>query len=311
MSYNCAVAFKGVPKSCLDGNGMILPSGLWFTKEGYSKSTLANAGTKEIWDQAIIDGNVSFVHGVKEVENVSGEDAIYESPGQDKIFLFSGRNSLKYSVYVTPDQHKALLTFNGNKGRCGWYDRNNNITGTSPDGTLFQGFKLSYLRVGDLMPATDANPAWTTIELQYADNTEMNEKLHLVRPDVGDPADAWYAQDLDTLTQVSLEQVGAIATNTITFDVFGEESSITGNDGNSIKIASIDGLDVTGTPFENFTLTIDGVVTEPDTATDEGVVDGKARYTITQTTIGAAVVVTLAIKPSLTHPYESETITAS
>jgi hypothetical protein len=307
MSYNCATAFKGVPESCLDGNGMILPSGLGFSKLGYSISSLANAGDKSIWEQDIIDGDVSFVHEIREVENVSGENSIYESPGQDKIFLFSGKISMIFRVYVTPDQHKALLTYNGNKGRVFMYDRNNNIIGTSPDGTVFQGFKLGFLHVGDLVPATDANPAWTSIELQIADNTEMNENLHLVRPDIGVADDKWYAADLPTLTDVTLEQVGAIATNTITFDVFGEESSITGNDGNSIKIASIDGLDVA--TFDNFTLTIDGVVTAPDTATDEGVVAGKARYTITQSTIGAAAAVTLAIKASLTQPYQSDTVT--
>ena len=309
MSYNCATAFKGVPESCLDGNGMILPSGLWFSKLGFSISSLANAGDDEVWKQDIIDGDVSFVHEIREVENVSGENAIYESAGQDKIFLFSGRISMIFRVYVTPDQHKALLTYNGNKGRMGMYDRNNNIIGTSPDGAIFQGFKLSYLHVGDLVPATDANPAWTPIEVQFADNTELNEKLHLVRPDIGVAADKWYAADLPTLTDVTLEQVGSISTNTITVDVFGQESSITGNDGNSIKIASIDGLDVSA--FNNFTLTIDGVVTAPDNATDEGVVSGKARYTITQSTIGAATTVTLAIKPSLTQPYQSTTVTMS
>lgn len=307
MSYNCAVAFKGVPESCLDGNGMILPSGIGFAKLGHQIDTLADAGDDDVWKQDIIDGDVSFVHGIKEVENVSGENAIYESAGQDKIFLFSGRISMIYRVYVTPDQHKALLTFNGNKGRMFVYDRNNNLIGQSPDGAIFQGFKLSYLRVGDLVPATDANPAWTSIEVQFADNTELNDKLHLVRPDLGVAADKWYVADLPTLTDVNLEQVGSIATNTITVDVYGAESSITGNDGNPIKIASIDGLDVS--TFANFTLTIDGVVTAPDSATDEGIVDEKARYTITQSTIGAATTVTLAIKPSLTQPYKSDAVT--
>lgn len=303
MSLNCALAFKGIPKSCLDGNGMILPSGLWFTKAGHQFDTLADAGDDDNWKTGIINGNISMVHGIKEVENLSGEDAVYESPGQDIIFLFSGRLRLKFSVYATPDQHKTLLTYNGQRGRMGFYDRANNIIGTSPDGTIFQAPKLSYLRVGDLIIPTDASPAFTTIEVQFASNTDLNEKLHMIRPDLGTVATRWYPEDLPTLTTVIVEQVGAVTSTDVVIDVYGEESSITNNDGDSIKLASVDGLDVT--TWLNFKFVISGVVTPPNSMTDDGiVVAGKARYTAVFTSIAASD--SVQIIPTADQPFNSE-----
>lgn len=279
MGANCATAFKNLPWSCLDGNGMVLPSGIWFTQESEQFDTLAEAGDDANWKTKIAAENMSLIHGVQEVEDLTGDDAVYEATSQKKTFLFSGVISLRFRVNATVDRHKVLRTYNNKKGRMGFYDKVNNIVGNSPDGAIFRGFKLSYIRVSDLTIPTDATPAFTDIEVQFANNSELNETLHVIKPDAGTAADNWYPYDLPTNSEVVVEQVGTISANQVVFDVKIKSNSYTDNAGDPVSTSAIEGLDVA--TFTNFAFTDGaGATLTPNTMSESA-----GRYTADFTAI--------------------------
>jgi hypothetical protein len=261
-----------------------MPAGLYFSPLSYQIDTLAEAGDDANWITDIVAGSVTFIHGVQEVENLTEEDLVYTATSQKKTFMLPGLISLKFSVNASVDQHKALKTYNGKSGRMGFYDKANNILGTSPDGTIFKGYKMSYIRVSDLIIPTDATPAFTIIEVQFANNAELNETLHVIRPYKGAAADNWYPFDLPNLSQVLVTQVGTIATNEVVFDVSVYAPSDTDNAGDPVAAGAIEGLDVTTFLNTRFTDGA-GVILTPLTMVESTTIPG--RYTATFTVIVA------------------------
>lgn len=288
MGANCATAFKNLPSSCLDGNGLVMPSGLWFTPINEQFDTLAEAGDDANWISKIIAGNMSVITDVEETENLSEEDAVNVSTSQKSTFLFPGVIRLKFSVNLTPDQHKVMKTYNNKKGRMGFYDKVNNIVGASPDGAIFRGYKLSYIRVSDLMIPTDASPAYTTITVEFASNLELNQLLHVIKPNAGTAADNWYPADLPANEEVTVEQVGIISANAVVFDVKINSSSYTDNAGNPVSIQTVEGLDVA--TFTNFAFTDGaGATLTPDTMTESATIPGRYTGNFTAIVAGADV----------------------
>lgn len=300
MGANCATAFKNLPSSCLDGNGLVMPSGLWFTPLSEQFDTLAEAGDDANWISKIVAGNMSVITDIEEIENLTEDDAVNVATSQKSTFLFAGVIRLKFSVNLTPDQHKVLKTYNGKKGRMGYYDKVNNIIGSSPDGAIFRGYKLGYIRVADLMIPTDASPAYTTITIEFADNAELNELLHVIKPNAGAAADNWYPFDLPANEEVTVAQEGNIATNEVVFDVKINSNSYTDNAGDPVSVQTIEGLDVA--TFTNFAFTDgSGTTLTPLTMTESATIPG--RYTATFTAIVAGSDV--EILPTSTNVFNS------
>jgi len=288
MGLTCAQAFKGLPSSCFDGNGLLMPAGLYFTPLSGQFDTLAEAGDDTNWIAKVVAGTMTVIHGVQEVENLTEEDLVYTSTSQKKTFMLPGLISLKFSVNATVDQHKALKTYNGKGGRVGFYDKANNIPGTSPDGTIFKGYKASYIRVNDLIIPTDATPSFTTIEVQFANNAELNESLHVIRPYKGTAADNWYPFDLPSLSQVLVTQEGTIATNEVVFDVSVYAPSDTDNAGDPVAAGAIEGLDTVTFLNTRFTDGA-GVILVPLTLVESTTIPGRYTGTFTLIVAGADV----------------------
>ncbi|MFK5173322.1 hypothetical protein ACI3QN_12485, partial [Propionibacterium freudenreichii] len=81
------------------------------------------------------------------------------------IFQFEGKRGRKLKVQLPLELHKVLRTYSFKNWRVFRIDQNNNIIGTSPDGTVVKGIKLSYFRVGKQMQDSTSG-TYTPIEMQ-------------------------------------------------------------------------------------------------------------------------------------------------
>ena len=300
MSINCAQAFQALPDSCKDGNGLLMPKGLIFGTSSQQFATAADAGDESNWISDIVDGKLVPFHKIKEIEDLTAESTNWESAAGDIVFLFEGKVRFKATYYMTVEQHKAARDLRGKSGKVWIYDRANNIIGTSPDGTIRQGFDMAYTNVETLKLPTADQPGLTIVEIQLENPSEMNENLIVIEPYSGTPANSWKPYNLPTNSKVFVTQVGSIAADVVTFDVQGKSISVTGNDGEPVNIAGIEGLDVA--TYTNFQFVVGGTVTAPTTMTEVSGYSG--RYTAEVT--GIATADTITILPTTDNVYNSD-----
>lgn len=303
MAFECANVVDGIPADCREGNSYVLMKGLFFTIPGYQHSSKADAGDDDVWNQGVIDKEIFPVHNIKEVEDLSTDDARYESPGGDLKTLFKGKRRFKVSFDLTLDQHKVLRQYGGKNFRLFWYDVNNNILGTSPNGTIVRGFDVSFIDVEKLPVPTADTPMFTKLEIQLEYYDELDDSGVTIIPTQGAAADKWYPRDITSMTKVTVEQIGTISTNSGVITVKYKSLSDTDNEGNPVTDSPYAGLDVS--TYTNFEFTVGGTVTAPSSMTDDG--DGQYSFTVT----GIVATDTVQIKPTLTNKVESDVFTLS
>lgn len=284
MSLNCAQAFQHVPESCKDGNGLLLPKDLIVSTPGQQFDTKVLAGAKANWITDIIADKLFVLHGIKDVEDLTAESTNWESPSGDIVFLYEGKIRMKFTFYMTVEQHQALRNMTGKKGNVYICDRKGSIMGTSSDGTIYKGFSMSYVNVQTLKPATADTPALSVLEIQLENPEEFNETLAVIEPYSGTVASRWYPYDLPQKTKVVVTQVGSIVADVVTFEVDYKSLSVTNNDGDHVTDVGIPSLDVS--TFTNFQFVVSGTVTAPSAMTEVSGYTG--RYTATVTGIATA-----------------------
>lgn len=304
MSEVCSTLIKGIPRDCRIGNNYLAFKGFFLTTESFQFDTAADGGDETNWNAGTIAKTIWPVHNIKEVEDVSGDDMIYESSTQEKKQLFEGKRGFIASFDMTLDQHKVLRTYAGKSLRIFWYDMNNNIIGTSPDGVVIKGFKISFSNVQKLAIPTADSPSFSKLEIQLADSSEFDDSGHTIVPTEGVAADKWYPYNIEAVSTVVVTQVGTVTANVATFDVAYESSSDTGNDGDPITDSPISGLDVV--TFTNFIFTEGGVVEAPASMTEVASIPGRYTATFAAFTSG-----NVQINPTATNPYESDSTALS
>lgn len=283
MSFRCPQAFQNLPATCKDGNGLLLPRGLVLTTLGQQFATAIVAGAQTNWNTDIVAYKLFPYHKIKEVEDLSAEFTNWESASGDIVPLFEGKIRMKFTFYLTVEQHQALRSATGKTGNVYFYDRVGNIMCTSPDGTIRKGFSMSYVNVQTLKPGTADTPALSVLEIQLEDPTEFNETLRVIEPYTG-AGTSWYPANLPVITKTVITQVGSIVADVVTFDVEYQSLSVTGNLGIAVTKTGVEGLDVT--TFTNFKFTVSGVVTAPSAMTEVSGLEG--RYTATVTSIATS-----------------------
>lgn len=299
MTLVCTNVIDGIPQECRKGNKYVLLKGLILTTYDFQLDTKILAGDIDNWNNGIIAKTIFPIKDVKEIEDMSGDDARWESAGQDVKELFEGKRRFKISLDLTLDQHKILRTYAGKNLRCFWYDVNNNILGTSPDGTIVRGFAVNFIDVNKLGMPTADTPMLSKLEIQLENASELDDAGITIMPTLGIVANRWYPYNLGTMTRVTITQVGSISSNSFVVDVAYQSLSDTDADGNPITDAAITGL-VTA----NFYCTDGSVEVTPTEVVESTTIPG--RYTVSFTVFTAG---TSQIVPSVTQMYESDTLT--
>jgi hypothetical protein len=304
MAIVCTQQVTGIPQDCRKGNNFVLMKGLFFFTRGYQFADAATAGDDDNWKSGVVSGNIYPIHDIKEVEDLSGEDVRYESPGQDVKELFEGKRRFKAKFDMTLDQHKALRNYSGKNLELAWYDRNNNIYTYSSDGTIIRGMDVDFLDVPKQGLPTADTPMFSEIEVQLSEAAQWDDFGAVVLPTQGTAANKWLPSSIESVSKVIVDQVGTVSGNAAIFDVSLKSLSETDNDGSYITDAAITGLDVT--TFTNFTFTDGSAVVVPDTMTEDSSIPG--RYTANFTTFTSGTVQIVATTSNL---YESDSTTLS
>jgi hypothetical protein len=284
MSLVCTAQVDGIPIECRNGNNFVLMRGLYFFAPGFSFADAATAGDDANWKQGVVDGNIFPVHGIREIEDTSTEDSIYESAGGDKKELYEGKRGFKASFDMTLDAHKTFRKYAGLNYPIAWYDRNNNIYMHSPDGTQLTGMDVDFSNVQKQMLPTADTPAFSIIEFQLSEASQWDDFGAVVQPTKGTTADKWLPSDIDSVTKVIVDQVGSVSGNSAVFTVKYKSLSETDNQGDYVAEAAVTGMDVT--TFTNFTFTDGSAVVAPDTMTESATTPGEYTANFTTFTTG-------------------------
>lgn len=302
MALICSNAFASLVASCKNGNGILNFGGFIMSVDSQSFATPAAAGDRDNWVNDIINGLLFTAPAAKQVADQSADDVIWTSESQEKIKLQPGKVEIVFSLYLTAEQHATIYTWSGSKGNIYIYDLNGKILCTNPSGTIRRGFKVSYLDVASWKAPGADQPMLTNITVQLEDVQELNKNLAVIDPQQGVTADRWLPSGLPSLSEVTVEQVGSVAANVLTFDVKQESSRETGNDGLPVIISAVSGLDVT-TPFDNFVFTDGASVVTPNTITESSTVPGRYEATFTTFTTG-----TVQVVPTVDNVWTSDAL---
>ena len=168
-----------------------------------------------------------------------------------------GKSGIEMMFDVNVNILKKLRTFNNYAGRVFLGDENNNIYGTSEDGTVFQGFQIQNIWTSNYKNAGDSEAPKAKMDLMLTAPIEQADLGMVIKP-------TWNVYDLDGLYDV----VGTVTNATTT--------------GFKLQLQVEDsGVDIQGLAKADFVLTKAGVATTITTITDNA--DGTITFAATLT----------------------------
>ena len=291
----CYSSPKGLGVKCASPISLEDAASLWLLPRGYSFAdtetfaTLANIKTAQAAHKLFV------IPEVKNSENQKVENRIHQTAYGDKIFKGFGLRGKKYFLNLTMDQHKILFEeYAGKKWDVIIVDRNNNIHAILEDDGTVRGKRLSYFQPMQHEDPTDANPAWSTLEIQEADPQEWDKKGYVFKP-------TWLVSDVDPIYWVTLSSVSTVATNVFTCVVAQVPTQTIDSDGTSISNP------VSGLGVDDFYV-IDQTGAENTLVSVVEDADNPGTYTITGTTLTSG---SVKVQPNTTNEelYESATST--
>jgi len=273
-TVGCSQTVTPVGEICNAENGFSQVKALFPCAAGVEFATGSAASVEANWNTFIIDEKMFPLLDIKEVEPMDFELAPYESPSGEKTDMGDGVRGFRVKVNVDLYTHQKLRDY---KPKYMFYsDRSKTIYATSPDGTKLKPFKLGYFKVHPMATVVAGTPAFTFIDIQFADIEEFDtEGVVISNP-------PFIPTQLAGITRVTITQVGTISSNSYVIDVaFKNTARLDGQNSGAVLSAPISGL-----VAANF-LTLDGSSESVAilTATESSTVAG--RYTIAHTAFTA------------------------
>lgn len=234
---------------------------LFITDYDFQFDTEADAKSSTAWANAIIAKQIYPLPEVAETDDNS-EDDVYWTSGvtSNQRKVRQGKSIQKHRIIFDPCLHKRLQYFNGRSVRIIQVDNNNNVIGTSSDGTIFQGLAVSTFNVDKWMASTGDTPAFTPIHIAYESTDEREKYIAVYKPEFNIKA-------LNGVIPATLSVVGTPTSTELVVDVVG----------------ACDAVGVSGLLVANFIfLQADGTTEVTiSTATESSTIPG--RYTLAAT----------------------------
>jgi len=131
-----------------------------------------------------------------ELESSPEEDVYATSSLGAVSFVREGKDTVKYSVQVTPVVMSQLRTLNGVKWQAYVITSEGFIKGTTPDNVKFLPFTIDNLRVGKEVKATGSEPATLPISVTFGKPEEWSSFPAFVEPLRDGLPDVWNPRDL-------------------------------------------------------------------------------------------------------------------
>ncbi len=284
----CLNTLDGIPSGCQTENPFTTIKGGILEVPNKSFSSYANFADETQWKTRIANKELFPILDVIEIEPVNVEDGFYDAPDGERIFLYEGQRGYILKVKYELARHKVLRSYSGLNWKMYKYDKRNNLMGTTPDGTVVEGFDLSLFYVSKIDNNVGADtPAFTMIHIQERIVDEFDSQGLYLTP-------TFLMQKLPAVTKV-VATPGAISTFVFDVVVDYQDSSGLQNDGTSRSKA------ITGLLIGDFEV-IDqtGTIITPSSITESATTPGTYTVTTAAMTSGSIQVI-----PSATSLFES------
>jgi hypothetical protein len=287
----CINNVQGIGEVCGQATPITVISGIFLATPEQSFSTPAKFVELAEWNTQIAAGKIFPVQNILDEENQDFADKVMETPVGDKVFQFEGKRGKLLKLTLPLELHKILRSYSFANWRIYYLDRNNNLRGTTVDGTIIKGFKLSFFRVLKQKSADASNAAFSEIQLQEANIQEWDVNGIYANP-------AWLGSDLQGVLSV-VATASAIAANAFTLTVnYVDNSGLTPAGANNTAA-------ITGLLAANIQIIKSGSVVTPTSVTPIAGLDGE--YTVTCSALTApATVQVIATNANL---YRSNVLT--
>lgn len=296
MALKCLTTNVPIGERCQPENPFAQILSIFLCKPGVQFDTAADLASEAAWNTKIIAEDIIPIHGIKEVEDQTTDDLIYQSPTGEKTKNGDGIRGYSVKMNLDLKTHQILRTYSGKNWGVITVDRNKNIMGTSVDGTIIKPFKTQYFEVGmQKMAVGSDTPAFTTIELQMADAQELDSfGVYVYNP-------TFLPSQLYGVGRVVCTQVGTISANAYVVDVaYVDDTKLDGQNTGADTSAAISGALAANFSSKDGA----GATVVILTAVEDSLVLG--RYTITHTTYTAGTCTFIA---STTLKFASEALT--
>lgn len=269
----CLNDAAGIGDRCEKRNNFGQINAAFLLKPGVQFDTASDFASDTVWNTKIVAKDIIPILDILEVEPSSTDALVYTAGTGEKVFLGDGIRGNILKVLYDLKSHQLLRNYSNKNWSIIVADRNKNIRGTSPDGTIVKGFSLGYFNVSMQGEPTGAdNPALTMVEYQLRDTQEWDtEGVYISNP-------TFLPSQLAGVGTVVMTQVGTIATNEYVVDVaYVDDARLNGQNSGADSSYAITGAD------ENNFSSLDGssATVAILTATESTTVPG--RYTVAHT----------------------------
>lgn len=205
----CSVTRTTIGKQfCIKGNPLKMARKPFLVVPGFTFDTFADFQDQDVWNAAIAAGNIFPLELIEAVENSSVEASIVDTDGGSKFKTRKGRYGYIYDMNMTLSQNANAQDLDSATWTIIVADDDDNLIGTTPDGTVVGGLDLSYLDVMDMQPTGGTDDySKTRIEIQLKYNIQLNEQIMVA---LGSDLD-WSPKQLDPVTTVTISNVSIAA----------------------------------------------------------------------------------------------------
>jgi len=175
MAYNaknCVATLSNTGLSnCLDNLGY--DAMLIWTAESFSFATEAAAIVEANWLTAINAKNIYPFPVFDAIEPAIEDNVKQDLPTGVSLFVREGKYGGKGMMQVALCNLSKLRTFNEVQGRAFIVTGDGQVFGTSPDGAIFKGFKLSEFHVSMLKGTDGSTKRMVELDYQFKNVNEM------------------------------------------------------------------------------------------------------------------------------------------
>jgi hypothetical protein len=209
----CTSVVSGIgAQQCIKGNVLKMFRKVILLTPGTTIDTFSNFQLESYINGLIAAGTAFPLENIEAIEDTSTEESVVDTDAGSKKKTRDGKYGFKIDMDMTLAQNKVFQTYGVANWKLLIIDDDDNLIGTTPDGTVVNGFTISYFNVMPMKPALGADDySKTQLEIQLQYNREMNQDIVVA---IGSDLD-WSPMALLPVTVVTITDV-SISTFVIT-----------------------------------------------------------------------------------------------
>ena len=234
---------------------------LFWSPESFAFANKADAIDQDVWNTEVGNGNLWYIGVVEEFDSNDTEATYYESPNGDlRLKTAEAKRVKQYRLVECACKHAALLSFDAQNGRLFFRTAKNYLKARmEKDGTV-RGFKTNQFDVGILQDATTEAPAFTPIDVTYANPVDDDKDVF------EDVLDFTFDQ-VDQIFNAEMSISNVVAGASLNFDVLltkdCSSAALTGAALANFKATDANGAELTitsvtaGAPANSYAFVVD------------------------------------------------------